>query len=141
MKQAHQAPSPGSYVEVVVDTSHVHNYLTPDAKHRVGKTSILRGVVFESPKWCADHVCLINSDTRAHNHIPPHRILCINNQVFEQPKVTQDVVVSVKASKGDGVYTVTQNGVTKRWGCTCPGFNWKKTCKHITEVKTQQEAA
>ena len=141
MKHTHQAPVPGSYVEVVIDSSHVHNYLTPDAQHRVGKMTTLRGVVFASPKWCADHVCLINSDTRALNHVPPHRILSINNQVVEQPKVTADILVQVKASKGDGVYTVTQNGVTKRWSCTCPGFGFKRICKHVTEVKDRLEAA
>lgn len=140
MKHKYQAPVPGSYVEVVIDSSHVHAYLTPDAQHRVGKMTTLRGVVFASPKWCADHVCLINSDTRAHNHIPPHRIVSINNQIVVQPKPTKDVTVTVKASKGDGVYTVTQNGVTKKWSCNCAGFGFRRMCKHVKEVKSQQEA-
>lgn len=128
-------------MEVVIDSSHVHAYLATHSKHKVGLTTTLRGTVIESPKWCADHVCLINSDTRATNHVPPHRIVSINNQIVVQPKPTADVIVMVKASKGDGVYTVKQDGVTKRWSCGCPGFNWKKTCRHITEVKAQLEAA
>jgi hypothetical protein len=97
-------------------------------------------MVIASPKWCADHVCLINSDTRATNHVPPHRIVSINKQIVVQPKPTADVIVSVKASKGDGVYTVKQDGVTKRWHCNCAGFQFQRRCKHITEVKAQQEA-
>lgn len=141
MKHTFQAPALGSYVEVVIDTHHIHAYLATHSKHKVAPTTTLRGIVIASPKWCEDHVCLINSDTRATNHVPPHRIVSINNQVVVQPKPTVDVVVSVKASKGDGVYTVKQDGITKRWSCNCSGFNFKKTCRHITEVKAQLEAA
>jgi hypothetical protein len=139
MKQAFKAPALGSHVQIVIDTSHIRNYLAADSKHRVETTMTLRGVVVASPKWFADHVTLINSDTRSMNHVPPHRILSINNQVVEQPKVTADVTVTVKASKGDGVYTVKQDGITKRWSCTCAGFVWKKNCRHITEVKAQHD--
>ena len=93
-------PPVGHQVEVVIDTADSHRKMAPCSKHRVGITTLLRGVVIESPKWCADHVCLINSDTRAHNYIPPHRILSINNQKFVQPAKTEDRVVTIKASKG-----------------------------------------
>jgi hypothetical protein len=136
MKQAHAPATVGSYVEVVIDTADSHRKMAPCSKHRVGLTTLLRGVVIESPKWCADHVCLINSDTRAHNYIPPHRILSINNKVVVQPKKVEDRVLTVKASKGDSTYTVQLNGVTKKWSCTCPGFQFKKAeCKHIQQVK------
>lgn len=128
-------------MEIVIDTSHIKNYLAGDSKHKVSNHTTLRGVVVASPKWFADHVTLINSDTRATNHVPPHRILRINNQVIEQPKPTSDVVVTVKASKGDGVYLVRQDGVTKRWSCPCAGFGFKRNCRHVTEVKAQLQAS
>lgn len=127
-------PQVGSQVEVVIDTADSHRKMAPCSKHRVGVTTLLRGVVMESPKWCADHVCLINSDTRAHNYIPPHRILSINNQKVEPQPKTQDRVIMVNASKGGGTYTVQFNGVTKRWSCTCPGFVFKSKCKHVIQV-------
>jgi hypothetical protein len=139
MKHTFQAPTVGSHVEIVIDTDHIRNYLAADSKHRVNSRTILRGVVVSSPKWFADHVTLINSHTRATNHIPPHRIVSINNEIVVQPKPTSDVTVTVKASKGDGVYTVKQDGITKRWTCSCPGYAFKRTCRHITEVKAQHD--
>ena len=38
----------------------------------------------------------------------------------------------VQGSKGN-TYKVTLAG--KLWGCTCPGFNWRRTCKHIEAKK------
>lgn len=133
-------PALGSQVHIVIDTSHIHRYLAPDAKHRVGATETLTGVVVASPKWFADHVSIVNHVTKVTNHIPVHRIVRMNNEQVVQPAKTEDVVVNVAASKGDGVYTVRQDGVTKKWSCTCPGYTWKKTCKHVTEVKVKHES-
>jgi len=36
----------------------------------------------------------------------------------------------VKGSTGKS-YTVTYDGHV--WGCTCPGFGWRRKCRHITE--------
>ena len=41
---------------------------------------------------------------------------------------------TVSGSKGDQ-YTVTQNGT--KWSCTCSGFQFRRTCKH---VKKKQDA-
>lgn len=43
-------------------------------------------------------------------------------------------IFKVKGSKGD-TYTVTRNkGV---YTCTCVGFQWRKSCKHITSAATK----
>jgi len=36
----------------------------------------------------------------------------------------------VQGSKGN-TYTVTHDGHV--WGCSCPGFGWRRKCRHITE--------
>ena len=38
----------------------------------------------------------------------------------------------VEGSKGN-VYKVTLSG--DRWSCTCPGFRWRNSCKHIEAKK------
>ena len=38
----------------------------------------------------------------------------------------------VKGSTGN-TYTVVDNGGT--WTCTCPGFGWRRKCRHIGEVQ------
>jgi len=40
----------------------------------------------------------------------------------------------VQGSKGD-TYTVTDNGGT--WTCTCPGFGWRRKCKHVEAQKNE----
>lgn len=39
----------------------------------------------------------------------------------------------VKGSKGDSYTVTSQDG---QWNCTCPGFGFRRKCKHIDEVKT-----
>lgn len=47
----------------------------------------------------------------------------------QKQAVSNEVHVwQVKGSK-DNVYTVTQHGAVK--SCTCPGYTFRKTCKHV----------
>ena len=53
----------------------------------------------------------------------------------ETPAVSRDVrSYEVIGSKGDP-YTVTDNGGT--WTCTCPGFGWRRKCKHVEAQKNE----
>jgi len=53
----------------------------------------------------------------------------------ETPVVSRDVrSYEVQGSKGD-TYTVTDNGGT--WTCTCPGFGWRRKCKHVEAQKNE----
>lgn len=40
-------------------------------------------------------------------------------------------VWTIEGSKGNK-YFVTRN--SSKWDCTCPGFTFRKTCKHISEL-------
>lgn len=40
-------------------------------------------------------------------------------------------VFNVKGSKGNS-YTVTRTG--KGWNCTCSGFQFRRQCKHVSEL-------
>lgn len=57
-------------------------------------------------------------------------IISINNQVIEQ-KDTVIKTFNVKGSKGDS-YTVTVD--SGKMHCTCSGFQFRKSCKHVKEV-------
>jgi len=53
----------------------------------------------------------------------------------ETPAVSRDVrSYEVQGSKGN-TYTVTDNGGT--WTCTCPGFGWRRKCKHVEAQKNE----
>ena len=121
----------GSTVEVVV--SDFAPYL-PTGRRET--TQILRGVVVATPKWMANNadLTIINSDTKAHNYIPKHRIISVGGVKLQHPKVTADKILQVSSSKTGEVYTVRQDGRTKRWSCTCIGFQFHKKCRHATRA-------
>ena len=54
--------------------------------------------------------------------------------IWSRPKIRTDNVKTwkVEGSKGN-VYKVTFGG--DRWSCTCPGFRWRNSCKHIDAKK------
>jgi len=54
---------------------------------------------------------------------------------YETPAQAADVVsYEVQGSKGN-TYNVTDNGGT--WTCTCPGFGWRRKCKHVEAQKNE----
>ena len=54
--------------------------------------------------------------------------------VWDRPKIDEvkRMTWEVEGSKGN-VYKVTLTG--DRWSCTCPGFKWRNSCKHIEAKK------
>jgi hypothetical protein len=57
------------------------------------------------------------------------KIIAINNQAMKQDLSVK--TFTVKGSKGD-TYTVTVN--SGKMHCTCSGFQFRKSCKHVKEV-------
>lgn len=58
------------------------------------------------------------------------RIVEVNGAVVEytKPVDTKTVSITVQGSKGN-TYVVTKEGNKK--SCTCPGFSFRRTCKHL----------
>ena len=135
-----QYPEIGSKVDVVIDNSFVYSYLAADSKHRAKPQDVIRGTVFPAPTWASDHLCVINSDTKARNLIPPHRIISINNTVVRHKPVVKDVLLTVQSSKTGESYNVRMDGRTKKWSCTCTGFQFHKKCRHAVRAQQQYEA-
>ena len=134
-EQIMQFPEVGTQVEVEIDTQQSHNAMAPDSKHRSLPVTTLKGVVTARLPWMPEYFTILNSQTRATNLIAPHMILSINKQKFDQPVPTQDKVMLIKSSNGKDTYTVMQNGITKKWSCTCSGYNFKKKCRHTLEAQ------
>ena len=60
------------------------------------------------------------------------RIVEVNDAAVDFTQVPEDREVrTFEGSKGN-TYTVTREG--RRAVCTCPGFQFRKTCKHVDEV-------
>jgi len=95
--------------------------------------SLYEGTILTPYKWLTDReFCMTgNSDW-------PIRVINMS-QVIEIKLISGDMktidldskVWTVKGSKGNS-YTVTRNA--SKWDCTCPGFSFRKTCKHVSEL-------
>ena len=51
---------------------------------------------------------------------------------FTPPQLAEVLTYDVVGSKGN-TYTVTND--RGNWTCTCPGFGFRRKCRHITEIK------
>lgn len=124
-------PAIGTRVEVVLNVS------VPDLRTgRSETTETIAGTVVATPKWMQQHsdLTLFNERDKINNYIPMHRIVSISGVKVEQPKVTADVVLTVYSSKTGEPYNVRMDGRTKRWSCTCTGFQFHKKCRHATRA-------
>lgn len=101
--------------------------------------SVYEGTVLSPYKWLTpEQFCLSNDD-------PDWPIRVINaGRILEMDiingtakSVNSDLVITeVKGSKGD-IYIVTRN--KGNYTCTCQGFQWRKSCKHITSQFNKKE--
>lgn len=51
---------------------------------------------------------------------------------FGKPEVKQPAQGKQVQGSNGKIYYLTKSGL--RWTCTCPGFNFRSTCKHVTSV-------
>jgi hypothetical protein len=56
---------------------------------------------------------------------------------FDEAKPTQMIKEAVESSKGDKMYIVQfNNGM---WDCDCPGFSFRRICKHVNLIKQKYQ--
>ena len=129
-------PKEGTNVEIVLDNSFAHGYMERETAKRIQRTVTVSGVVVATPSWMKNQVDLtiINSITKARNYLSLNKILSIGGIDMVHPNKTPDKILSVVSSKTGEVYTVRHDGVTKRWSCTCIGFQFHKKCRHTTRA-------
>jgi len=86
------------------------------------------GEIIDSPSWAKEYVCLKTNDPSF-----PIRMIWKENIVgYKKPKKIKPTTWRVKGSKGN-YYQVSN--INNSWECTCPGFSFRRTCKHILEKK------
>lgn len=102
------------------------------------KTNTYTGELVDAPKWHPNAVCITTGDLSFPvRTIDRDRVLSITGAVLPPVKSTKKTAknktktFSVEGSKGKK-YTVTLDG--NQASCTCPGFQFRKTCKHVTEI-------
>ena len=111
-----------------------------DAKDRyaagvVREFNIYSGTIMREKWFSANEIGLTTKDKYF-----PFRVIRMENIAeidgvvsdYIPPVVSAPKTVIVQGSKGDS-YTVVKDGLKS--SCTCKGFSFRKTCKHIEGVK------
>jgi hypothetical protein len=85
-------------------------------------------------KWYGDDKIGLTTDVRGY----PIRVLSRANivevsgaKVDYQPAKSSREVITVQGSKGQTYVVTKENG---KASCTCPGYGFRKTCKHVQEL-------
>ena len=110
------------------DRNHLYGFTIPEF-------ATYRGDILETPKWVEyDAVCLSTGDSRwPFRIIPRNEIVSIDDQTVDYvAPAARNKTWQIAGSKGN-VYTVTQEG--NRYTCDCPGFQFRKNCRHVIECK------
>lgn len=105
---------------------------------RVNKTTIT-GVVEKATKFTPPNVVRLLTDFDSPvrvREIPLDRITNIeysDGRVAPKNEILGDTKTwTVQGSRGNS-YVVVRT--IHRWSCTCPGFQFRKTCRHIKELQ------
>jgi hypothetical protein len=96
---------------------------------------IYRGTLVPNPDWIAADCITIERADGSLSIIPKRDLV---GNLDSQALQARGTVYAMYGSKGD-LYTVTDDG--RFWSCTCRGFEFRKTCKHIVETRNQVNAA
>ena len=119
-------PSVGSKVRVSINFRQGSVMIPPQPT-----TEVFEGTVLKSHKWLTDRDFCLTGDNDM-----PVRVISMSlvediellNGTFNNVD-TEIKVWQVSGSKGS-TYTVTKN--KSGYTCTCPGFTFRKSCKHIS---------
>ena len=107
-------------------------------KHTIyGKTQVntYEGVEMPTPKWVDYPALTLSTGERQFPFriIDRDNIVSIDNAVVEHKITAEPVKKTIKVSGSKGsTYLVTING--KHKSCTCAGFQFRRSCKHVAEA-------
>ena len=121
-------PDVGSYVEVIVIDPFASRMIPPQSD-----TRRYQGRVVKSDRWLTDQEFAMTGD-----HAYPIRVINLRHVrdiVYETGQGTNiddtGRIWEITGSRGDR-YLVTRDA--RGYSCDCKGFQFRKSCRHITEV-------
>lgn len=135
MKTQFSLPDPGCKVAI---TFELNSYVLG---HEGPVATTVTGIVDSATKFTPANFVRILTDFDSPvriREIPLHRVT--NIEYFDGRVATKESTNNavktfiVEGSRGSK-YTVIQE--KNKWTCSCPGFQYRKTCKHIAELSSK----
>ena len=110
------------------DKRHIYQF-------HIDEFDVFYGEPLPLPSWVEhDSICISAPDLPGKMRIfPKHQVVKIDDKQveFKQKLSNTPQVIQVPGSKGE-VYTATVHGAKKT--CTCAGFSFRRSCKHIINI-------
>jgi hypothetical protein len=94
---------------------------------------VFEGTILNPYKWLTDReFCLSGDKDWPIRVINMSQVIDIKLIEGELKTINLDTKIwNISGSKGSK-YVVTKT--SSKWDCTCPGFGFRKTCKHVSEL-------
>jgi hypothetical protein len=133
MKTQFQSPNPGCKVAI---TFELNSYVLG---HEGSVATTVTGVVDSATRFTPPNFVRIVTDFDSPvriREIPLHRITDIkyaDGAAAQREAVKDDTRTWVVEGSRGSRYTVVRS--KNIWTCTCPGYQFRKSCRHVTELK------
>ena len=125
-------PTKDSKVRVSVRYSQGPQMIPPQPN-----VNVFEGTVVPSYKWLTDRqFCMTGDDTMKIRVIDINLVSDLELLSGSMNEVDTEVIVyEIAGSKGNK-YIVTKSNTG--WDCNCPGFQFRKQCKHVSELSSNK---
>lgn len=133
MKTQFSLPDPGSKVAI---TFELNSYVLG---HEGPVTTTVTGIVDKATRFTPPNFVRIVTDFDSPvriREIPLHRVTNIkyaDGTAAVQEATNHDTRTWVVEGSRGSKYTVVRS--KNIWTCTCPGYQFRKSCRHVTELK------
>jgi len=120
---------------ITLVTQHSESYMFSDEKWRYSTYENV--TVLEPEKWMKSNQVKISSDTPTmpFRTIEISNIYSVNGEQIAVPNVVDIQRVQIDGSKGNQYTVILEDGIAV--SCTCPGFAYRKQCRHLAVVENE----
>jgi hypothetical protein len=128
-------PEPGKLVKIRVRSRSNYYYRTSDYIE-----TEYTGTVLPDERWTRPNAFVLNTADGSRypvRDIPLHDVVgfeYLDGTAASLQKVSSQIQTWVVAGSKGSSYTVTKEG--NKYSCTCPGFSFRRHCKHVDSVKS-----
>lgn len=126
----------GNTVTIKVKNPHFAYKHTYASYVKIDEFNIYTGTIVNDKTVNFDEIGITGDSRMPIRRIKREAIVMVNESVvdYAKPIIDDRICITVTGSKGD-TYVVTKEN--NRFHCTCAGFSFRRTCKHVQQAFAQ----